>query len=388
MSDLKGVPKRAVLTEELRAYPSEFANYIDLAIFEGRVVKDRHGVCREATSAEIAACKELTPLEAKVLIGAAAWRGQRPAEGTRRRIILDAIGKGDVLSDTEALEIADTVELALIAGGDGDDVVTERICDEIDAAVDVLDQLDIPQEREGKHLDLGARVAVLGDQVVQQRRDAAECYRLTGADPSDGSDAMLAREAIDEVRRFRAEYDELETANAAVGDALDRIDAPQGATYAERIDRLYRELCERVSQAGYLPKRDRDDAWVSEVAYQAAGAGTRPLLEDHPDYVFPAERVRAAVAELLTDFGIPRACADCAEEQLEHGRKEMADRDLSSIADLEDRVQRVTSQREDARMGEDRFKAQRDAALHLLRWLIGDLIPPDLIALTDDEETR
>jgi hypothetical protein len=29
-----------------------------------------------------------------------------------------------------------------------------------------------------------------------------------------------------------------------------------------------------------------------------------------------------------------------------------------------------------ARVGEGHFKAQRDSALHLLRWLIGDVIPP------------
>jgi len=85
-------------------------------------------------------------------------------------------------------------------------------------------------------------VTLLADKFVDGRRAAAECYRLTGADPCDGSDAMLAREAVDEVRRFRAEYDELEEAIAAGGEALDRVDGPPGATYAERIDRLYREL--------------------------------------------------------------------------------------------------------------------------------------------------
>lgn len=36
---------------------------------------------------------------------------------------------------------------------------------------------------------------------------------------------------------------------------------------------------------------------------------------------------------------------------------------------------RLLQQREEARGGEDHFKAQRDAALNLLRWLISDLIP-------------
>lgn len=42
------------------------------------------------------------------------WRGTPPAEGTRRHLILGAIREGDVLSDVEALEIADCVEAALI----------------------------------------------------------------------------------------------------------------------------------------------------------------------------------------------------------------------------------------------------------------------------------
>lgn len=127
----------------------------------------------------------------------------------------------------------------------------------------------------------------------------------------------------------------------------------------------------------------RDDAWVSEVAYQAAGAATRPLLEDHPDYVFPAERVRDAVAALLAEFDIPPACSDCQEEQLEVGRAAVEDgapstlehfkEELAEAAD--DAYMRLLRQREEARAGEDRFKAERDSALRLLRWLIGDLIP-------------
>lgn len=46
--------------------------------------------------------------------GDTGWRGTPPAEGTRRHLILGAIREGDVLSDVEALEIADCVEAALI----------------------------------------------------------------------------------------------------------------------------------------------------------------------------------------------------------------------------------------------------------------------------------
>jgi hypothetical protein len=175
------------------------------------------------------------------------WQGTEPAEGTRRSVIRNALRArmGDdtrdlIGVDAASLAFADAVEEALLKIDIGADPTGE--VSPASTAMDVLDGLRIDRTREGAILDIGQRVTELADKFVQGRRDAAECYRLTGADPSDGSDAMLAREAVDEVRRFRAEYDEFEKAIAAVGEALDRIDAPQGATYAKRIDRLYREL--------------------------------------------------------------------------------------------------------------------------------------------------
>lgn len=44
---------------------------------------------------------------------------------------------------------------------------------------------------------------------------------------------------------------------------------------------------------------------LREIVYQAAGAATRPLLEDHPNYVFPSERVSEAVGYVCQQFGIP-----------------------------------------------------------------------------------
>jgi hypothetical protein len=43
---------------------------------------------------------------------------------------------------------------------------------------------------------------------------------------------------------------------------------------------------------------------LREIIFQAAGAATRPLLEDHPDYVFPSERVSEAVEYVCKSFGI------------------------------------------------------------------------------------
>lgn len=40
------------------------------------------------------------------------------------------------------------------------------------------------------------------------------------------------------------------------------------------------------------------------LVFEAAGAATGPLLEDHPDYVFPSERVSERVALVLLEHGI------------------------------------------------------------------------------------
>ena len=74
-------------------------------------------------------------------------------------------------------------------------------------------------------------------QTIQQERDTAlaqlaECYRLTGADPSGGmtgdvnEDWRLAQYAVEEVRRLRAECDEAQASEdaAALAKALDLLD--------------------------------------------------------------------------------------------------------------------------------------------------------------------
>lgn len=45
---------------------------------------------------------------------------------------------------------------------------------------------------------------------------------------------------------------------------------------------------------------------IREIIFQAAGAATRPLLEDHPNYIFPSDRVAEAVEEICSQFGIPK----------------------------------------------------------------------------------
>lgn len=43
---------------------------------------------------------------------------------------------------------------------------------------------------------------------------------------------------------------------------------------------------------------------LHELVFQAAGAATRPLMQDHPTYVFPSERVKEAVEDVLRDFDV------------------------------------------------------------------------------------
>lgn len=115
---------------------------------------------------------------------------------------------------------------------------------------------------------------------------------------------------------------------------------------------------------------------------------------DHPNLRQVERRLRASQEEnaeahrLLDALGIPKGPEVSPPTVLER-LKVLADRlnpQPPVMADAPDREAQLLEQREQARAGEDRFKAERDAALHLLRWLIGDLIPADLIRFQADEE--
>lgn len=523
MSDLKGVPRKIIATADRDCYPDALVAYADLIVRNGIVVKDRHGtVGRDAYPDEIATCRELTPADARVLIDAAAWRGEAPAEGTRRALIFNTIRRPDVLSDAEALDFADEIELALqtampygtaadrladvrtFAAAQRDShqglresdpsyaeyhrgakVAYEIVADRLDPDLPgklrdnphltdeqrakIEDQLryavkakpvhltyttDDPEAWKGTPPAEGTRRALIRDTIERtfagkvfptdfdgynelyleiadavesallrgegapikhptlaridkelcvQRRALAECYRLTGADPSDGSDAMLAREAVDEVRRFRAEYDELE----------ERLERAEGQLKAGRVpvdtkelhivlgqnpdsdspELLFVELEDQDGRGvgGFVTKDDgqyrrivipygRDDKWVQEVVMAAITAGQEAV---NP---FPAEAVDA----VLRAFGIrptlPRSWPLRGEAAIsKHDSAETADdsggespeEDLSPAArqQLEDEIEHLSFGREEARLGEDHWKAQRDAALRLLLWVIGDLLP-------------
>jgi hypothetical protein len=279
------------------------------------------------------------PGYAEKLIGELAkgsgWEGTPPAQGTRRALIRDTIAastacEGEAMPWREvALGLADEIEKALLQAAI-DDEAMRRADESMTTGI----------------VDAGA---VLSQSERKSRGEERPAWR--GEPPAAGTRRKL------------------------IADILRVEDVLSETEVREFADSIELALLGHVD----VDREDRDDAWVSEVAYQAAGAATRPLLEDHPDYVFPAERVRDAVAELLSDFGIARACVDCAEEQLGHGAKEVDGRRDATIKGLSERNESLLAQREQSRASEDTYKAQRDASLHLLRWLIGDLIPADLL---------
>lgn len=41
---------------------------------------------------------------------------------------------------------------------------------------------------------------------------------------------------------------------------------------------------------------------IVQLVFEAAGAATSPLLQDHPDYEFPSERVQAAIEKVLAEW--------------------------------------------------------------------------------------
>ena len=46
------------------------------------------------------------------------------------------------------------------------------------------------------------------DEIADLKRQLAECFRLSGADPDGDEDWRLAPRAVEEVRRLRSDYDD------------------------------------------------------------------------------------------------------------------------------------------------------------------------------------
>jgi hypothetical protein len=294
-----------------------------------------------------------------------AWAGEPPAEGTRRKLIFDILAARIKATGAEG-EYHDLDEFVLLLG-----------LDEREERRASMERLDVSAEESNSRGGRELRVVL--------RKDDDDHSNLLFVEIDNEKGTSVGGFERREVDGLIHVVIPVPYPVGPVG-----VKCARGGTHAwprnpNRDGRSCLKCGTFPEEAGF---GFRDDGWVSEVAYQVAGAATRPLMEDHPDYVFPSERVADAVAELLSDFGIARACRDCAEEELSHGAKEVDGRRDATIKGLSERCDRLLDQRESARAGEDHFKAQRDSALHLVRWLIGDIIPPDLIRLGDDEEAR
>jgi hypothetical protein len=257
------------------------------------------------------------------------WRGQSPAEGTRRKLIFDTIRgfADDLIGDVElaggdtVLELADRIELALLQSA----------------------------------IEEGAR------------------ERLAAA-LTDGIESV-SPEAVEGPPRRRALF----------------------AT----LDRLYKDKTHwpltpaKVADALEDALRDFDrmvDAELKRLGEPAAGASgdsdsSKPrrrqmildVLERHDFRLYDGhggKLVEANAVDLANEI----------ERVIRNELDSRIDQLASTVEGQEGRIDELLEQREQARANEDTFKAQRDGALHLLRWLIGDLIPPDLISVESEEK--
>lgn len=288
------------------------------------------------------------------------WQGTPPAEGTRRALIrdtlrgflIDVAGKempGGV--DGMALAMADSVEAALLKIDIGADPTGE--VSPASTAMDVLDGLRIPRTEEGRIYDIGQRVTMAADELVERRRNEVEIGNLLdlvsigrsmeeiGESPQRTLTLLervdiLAKRYLNQkplppepIHPGPAPEGKVKPGTTELRIVLEDVSDPEGPPEYRFIELEDQDgagvgafpirSSERPPFKEIVIPYGRDDRWLSEVVYQAVGAATRPMLEDNPEYVFPAERVRDAVAALLEEFGIPRACHDCQEEQLEHG---------------------------------------------------------------------
>lgn len=273
-----GWPKRLILTSDVNDYPGALIANADLVVsYDGAVVRHRQGKCEiAATDAVRRTCETLDPMSARRLVDEAARRGQSPAERNRH-------GAEDVEGELVDPTTDRAEKVRTLAGKEGWQGTT-------------------PAE--------GARRALILEALRQTALSKVPNHD-NAIHFADAVESALLQSALDDEAMARG------AEALADGIVEGHWDRPSSTVNAQ-IDHLEERVSRLVGCIG-----ERDNAWVTELAYQVAGAATRPLLEDHGDYEFPSERVQEAVAYLLeTYFGIPRACGGCQEEQIEQGRKE------------------------------------------------------------------
>lgn len=245
----------------------------------------------------------------------------------------------------------------------------------------------------------------------------------TGAVGMSGCTEPLPPE--EQARRDRRDHELIAAGNELDRVSIERSDANGTIRLPERVAILARRFSQVLTEKPIGPD-EAPDGWqgtepaegtrrhlirkaIETVAIQARAQSTTAhfslLLADAVESALlkstiaaeesrtDAQEAIANVGEVLDAYDAPQAptyaqriqrlCTELEDQRDLANESSSRKRELIEVTESADRLR---EQRESARAGEDRYKAERDAALHLLRWLIGDLIPPELVGLHKDED--
>lgn len=329
------------------------------------------------------------------------WKGTKPAKGTRRHRIFEAMkahpeGATPLFPPDVALRLADEVESALLTA-----TITEpKLTREVGKSAQVVDAerslLAFCEAQEASHADLRTtdkayteyhRGAEWAYKILAKRLRGGEgLTRVTGGDPRDAhsvpectetgpthSDlAAECREADDRaaaalIRAERAEKYlsdtvDREEALENIAETLAQLDAPEAPTFAQRIQRLFREMREKAEATNVRGQIDRGhavdytrvhnllDGW--EIRRETDDGATRSLLERAREFV---ERLRRTEEDLDTE-----------QHRVAGGRPAPAGDVPDGVTEL-----RVVCQRE-SHVSERRFielEDQRSRSLGAFKWV-------------------
>lgn len=224
------------------------------------------------------------------LAAGAGWKGTPPAAGTRRATIFEALKKHPegaipLFPPEVALRLADEVESALLSA---------TIDEEAMARADISAGI--------KNVECTETGPTHGELAAEAR----------AADDRHAVALIRAERAEEKLRVVESERTEFADAVEGIGEALARLDAPEGPTFAKRIERLYRQLREDRDnlatvtdvkrRLGRALEIDVDrvhnllDGW--EIRRETDDGGTRSLFERAREF---AERLRRTEEDLDTE---------------------------------------------------------------------------------------
>lgn len=309
-----------------------------------RIVRD---VIRESSVANDDGSLELADAVEAALLDAAAneeamqrgiedgWQGTPPNVGTRRHLILSALtDRFPGYTAERRLALADTIESALLqdtineeADRKAGEIIASGIVkvdpeckDAPPSIVRLKEESEERLRRVARIIENGSIGGQTGEAICESiKKNVLEKHSIsTGVDPAWAKvKAECARlEDICEERwsRIGELEDQLEAAREAreaidgVGETLDRLDAPQAATFAKRIDRLFTSLRQKVEVANVRGRIDKGkaidydrvhnllDGW--EIRREDDDEATRSLLERAREFV---ERLRRTEEDLDTE---------------------------------------------------------------------------------------